>query len=276
MTRVEICGVGFSGSSAPESGLIYQELKDWDGRPDARGGGESIPGANGVFPRTVEARESRAISVKAAIVTDSTDEYFATKYRVENMPMFGEMRVDQGDGVWTRDVEIDSISIPDAHTRTWTPFTIDLIAPDPCKYRDWVTSGPAGLPTHEGGLILPSAFPWHFGTSDRPVATVLNDGALPVLPRMILQSSVPGGVASADGVVVRGGPRRLEFGAFSGVLAFDSEQRRAWLNGVDVTRQIIRREWPVVPAGSSQDFYFEAADPSPDLSLLVKYRTGAW
>lgn len=276
MTRVEVCGIGFSGSAVPESGLIYQELVDWDGRPDARGGGDSIPGGQGDFPRGEELRESRAITVKAAIVTDSPSEYFAVKRRVEAMPMFGEMRVDQGDGVWTRQVEVQEITIPDAHTRTFTPFTIDLIAPDPVRYSELLTVGPVGLPVREGGLVLPSAFPWNFGTATRPVATVTNTGALPIYPRMILASSDPNGVAYADAVTVHGGPWRVSFGAFAGTLIFDSLERRAWLNGVDVTRQVVRRDWPVVDPGVSSDFYFVATGPSPDLVLTVEYLNGVW
>lgn len=146
MSRVEVNGVGFSGSHVPEAGLVYSRLIDWDGRPAARGGGDSVPGGQGVFPRSEELRDSRAISVEAAIVADSTDEYFAVKRRVESMPMFGEMRVDQGDGYWTRQVEVEQINIPDAFTMTETPFTIDLIAPDPVRYTDRLAFGPLGVP----------------------------------------------------------------------------------------------------------------------------------
>lgn len=269
MSRVELNGVGFSGDHVPEVGLVYSRLVDWDGRPAARGGGDAIPGGQGVFPRGEELRDSRAISIEAAIVADSTDEFFAVKRRVEAMPMFGEMRVDQGDGVWIRQVEVEQINIPDAFTMTETPFTIDLIAPDPVRYSELLTVGPVGLPVREGGLVLPSAFPWNFGTATRPVATVTNTGSVPILPRMILQGS-------GDAVTVHGGPWRVSFGAFAGTLIFDSLERRAWLNGVDVTRDVVRRDWPVVDPGVSSDFYFVATDPSPDLVLTVEYRNGVW
>lgn len=270
MSFVEVCGIGFGGDHNPVGGLIYQQLIDWDGRTQARGGGDSIPGGQGVFARTQELRESRVISIEAAIVADSADEYFAVKRRVENMPMFGEMRVDQGDGVWTRAIEVESIDIPDAWGGTETLFTIDVTAPDPVRYRDPLTLGPIGLPVRSGGLEFPAAFPWHFGDSVRPVGTLTNDGSVPVLPRMTMSGS-------ADSVIVHGGPRRLEFGAFDGTLVFDSAERRAWLNGVDVTRQLVRRDWPVVGPGESQDFFFEAVNPSPDTVLeSVVYKIGEW
>lgn len=268
MTRIEISGIGFSGTTDPESGLVYRELRDWDGRPDARGGGDAIPGGQGVYARTAEYRESRAITVQAAIVTASTVEYFEVKRRVESMPMFGEMRVDQGDGYWVRQVEVESIDIPDAHTRTWTPFTIDLVAPDPARYRDSVMAGPVGPPSRAGGLVFPAAFPWDFGSEVRDVATVTNSGAVPVWPRVVL-------TGAATQVKVSAGPGLLMFGQFDGVLVFDARERRAFLDGVDVTRRMLRREWPQIPAGQSQDFYFEAVDPV-GLLMTVEYRIGAW
>lgn len=269
MTRVEINGIGFSGTTDPESGLVYRELRDWDGRPDARGGGDAIPGGQGVYARTAEYRESRAITVQAAIVTESTAEYFEVKRRVESMPMFGEMRVDQGDGYWVRQVEVESIDIPDAHTRTWTPFTIDLIAPDPVRYRDPVILGPVGLPVREGGLILPEGFPWDFGTSVRPVVTLVNDGSVPVFPVV----RVAGAVSS---ITVQGGPRRVEYGAFAGDFVVDSRQRRAFVNGVDVTRDLARRDWQQVPAGQQQNFTFTALGAAEGTEMTVEYQIGAW
>lgn len=269
MTHVDVCGVGFGGDHNPISGLIYQRLVDWDGRPSARGGGDSIPGGQGVFGRTQELRDSRVISIDAAIVANSSAEYFDAKRRVENIPMFGEMRVDQGDGAWARAVEVEQITIPDAYEATETEFTIDLIAPDPIRYRDPVLLGPIGLPVRSGGLVLPKAFPWNFGTSIRPLVTIPNEGSVPVLPVARVRGS-------ASSIVVHGGPRRIEFGAFDGELVIDNRERRAWLNGGEVTRQLIRRDWQSVPAGISQDFSFEASDAAPDTSMTVEYRIGAW
>ncbi len=273
---VVVCGVAFSESHVPVDGLIYSRLVGWDGRPAARGGGDAVSGGQGEFPRSVELRESRVITVEAAIISDSASEYMAAKRRVENIPMFGEMRVDQGDGVWTRAIEIASIDIPDARGATETEFTIDMVAPDPVRYSDVLTAGPALLPVQVGGLTFPAAFPWDFGTFDHAKAVVTNTGALPILPRIIIESLVPDGPVFADSVTVFAGPHRLEFGPFSGRLVFDALERRAWLNGVDVTRQIVRREWPVVGPGETQEFYFEAVNPSPNISLLGEYKIGVW
>ena len=271
---VEYAGLRFAGSTFAE--LTYSSLAGWDGIPDDRGGGDSIPGGHGVYARAGVLRDSRAIVLTANLVTDSSERFFELKRMLEALPPVGELRVDQGDGVWSRRVEIQHLSIPDFHTRTVTEFTIDMIAPDPVRYSDILTAGPALLPVQVGGLVFPAAFPWDFGTFDHAKAVVTNTGSLPILPRIIIESLVPDGPVFADSVTVFAGPRRLEFGPFSGRLVFDAVERRAWLNGVDVTRQMIRREWPVVGPGETQEFYFEAVNPSPNISLSCEYRIGVW
>lgn len=269
MTHVVLCGVGFSGTSTPDDGLVYTELTDWDGVTGARGAGDPVPSGHGSYRRSEVWRESRAISMKGAILADTVDEFHRIKKRVEAIPSLGEMRVDQGDGYWTRGVEIDTISIPDFRGGTAVEFTIDMLAPDPVRYSEWLTAGPATLPERSGGLILPAAFPWHLGESVWPKATVENWGELPVLPRVTVTGSAPS-------ITVRGGPYRLEFGAFDGELVFDSEQRRAWLNGTDVTRDMVRREWPQVAPGEVADFFFDTDGVSAGTELLVEYRIGVW
>lgn len=269
MTHVELCGVGFSGDETPDAGLIFSSLVDWDGLPEARGETDPVPGADGAYSRANIYRASRAVSVNAAIVADTVDEFLAVRRRVEAMPAQGTMRVDLGDGFWSRHVEVQKVTIPDARAGTETEFTIDLIAPDPIRYRETVTVGPVGLPVRFGGLVLPSGFPWNFGTSFRPSVTVVNDGSVPLLPVVTVRGS-------ADSLTVHGGPRRIEFGAFNGVLVIDNRERRVWLNGGDVTRQLIRRDWQSVPADGSQEFFFDAVNASPETALTVEYRIGVW
>lgn len=264
---VEIDGIQFVGDEFAE--LVYSELKDWDGVTDSRGRREPVPGQHGDYAATEIVRDSRAISFEGGIVADTVERFFELKRRIESISSVCEMRVDQGDGFWARSVEIDRIDVPDFHLRTFTPFTIDLVAPDPVRYRMLETAGPVGVPSREGGLILPKAFPWDFGFAVQEYARVENVGSVPVYPVVVVQGS-------ASSITVFGGPRRLGFGAFDGTLRFDSADRRGFLNGVEVTRRMTRRDWPMIPAGVSHDFYFSAVDPSPDLSLFVEYRIGAW
>lgn len=269
MTYVEVCGIGFSGDHIPISGLVLKRLIGWDGLPDGRSEGDTIPTGHGSYRRVDIWRASRAITLQAGIVAESRTEFLAVKCRVEAMQSVGVMRVDHGDGMWERHVEVDQITIPDWHGRDFVEFTIDLIAPDPVRYSDVLTVGPVGLPVLSGGLFLPAALPWDLGVDDLQVAELSNTGELPILPKITV-------TGAADSVTVHGGPRRVSFGAFDGVLEFDSLPRSAFLNGADVTRSLVRRDWPVVPKGETQGFHFEAVNPSADLALTVEYRIGVW
>lgn len=264
---VTLDGIQLVGDNMAE--LVYQKLAGWDGVPDSRGKNDSIPGRHGQYAATQVLREARAITLTGAIITDSTERFFDLKRQIEAVSSVCVMSVDQGDGAWVRGVEIDNIEIPDFHTRTMTTFSVDMVAPDPVRYRDVSVLGPVGLPVREGGLRLPEAFPWNFGRDIRSVLTVVNDGGLPVFPVVRI-------TGSAASVVVSGGPRRVGFGAFEGELVFDASDRRALLNGGDVTRRMTRRDWPMVPPGVSHDFTFVAGSPSPDFLMTVEYQIGVW
>lgn len=264
---VEYAGVRFEGSSFAE--LTYSNLAGWDGIPEGRGGGDSIPGGHGVYARTEVLRESRAIVLTANLIADSAERFFELKRMLEALPPVGELRVDQGDGAWSRQVDIQHMPIPDFHTRTVTEFTIDMIAPDPVRYRDPVMLGPVGLPVRSGGLRLPERFPWNFGTSIMPVLKLVNGGTRPTFPIVTVT-----GAGSA--LTVMCGPRRIEFGAWSGEFVIDNRDRRAFLNGADVTRGLIRREWQEIPAGGSWDLTYDVADADPATQMFATYQEGAW
>lgn len=281
IAHIELLGITLSGADKPTDGLYWTELEGWWGLPDLKSDSDSTPGAHGKFRRDPLSlhRDSRIITLIGHILVDTVGGLAATRTRLESVlsGSAGDMTVvTSAYGSWTRYVEIDTLQIDPDHGRTWVKFTVDMEAPDPIRYLAPTVVGPVGLPVHEGGLILPKAFPWNFGTSTRPVVAILNTGSVPVLPIVTMRSSEPNGVASADAIIIYGGARRLEFGAFDGVLVFDALERRAWLNGTDVTLQIIRRDWPSVADGESADFYFEATNPSLDLALSVEYQIGEW
>lgn len=267
---LQLGGISFQGG-AGNDGCYVRGIVGWDALPDARGSLDAIPGSDGSFRAVDLYRESRVVTVVGVLAAGDRAGVEALRARLMAiLKAHATLTVTDELGTLSSEVRVDSISFSDEGTwATWIDFTIDLVAPDPVRYRDMLTVGPVGLPTQVGGLVLPSAFPWHFGTSSREVATVVNDGTVPVLPRVTV-------AGSAASVTILGGPYRLEFGAFDGVLVFDSLDRRVWLNGTDVTRQLVRRDWPVVAAGVTAEFSFEAVSPSPNISLLVEYSIGVW
>lgn len=269
---IEMFGVVLSGAKRPEDGLYWTDLEGWWGLPDLKTDSDSIPGANGRFSRAHHYRDSRVITLVGHILTESSSGLVSVRHRLEAALSvgYGQMTVvTDSYGSWSRMVEVDTLEIEPDHGKEWTKFTVDMVAPDPLRYQEWEVRGPVGLPVQEGGLILPKAFPWDFGNSIIQVIQVDNTGDVPIYPKMTLQGS-------AESVALRGGPMTLEYGDFDGTLTFDSDERRAWLDGTDVTRWMVRRDWPVIPAGDTFSFYFEAFNPSDDIALTVSYRIGAW
>lgn len=260
------------GTTATSHEAKFQRITGWYGLPSARGESDAIPGSNGSYVPENVYRSERQVTVTGYVhqrdhesairVLDSMSQAFASDSVLE-------MGVQDSDGWWYREVIVTAFETDDPRGTGFARFTIDLISPDPVRYREPVVVGPVKLPVRSGGLVLPQAFPWDFGSYDGDVATVVNDGTVPVLPRTVV-------TGSGSSLTVHGAGRRVQFGAFSGEFVFDSSERRAWLNGTDVTRQLVRRDWPVVEPGESADFYFRAAGASPDVSLLVEYRIGVW
>lgn len=160
---VEYEGIRFEGEQFAE--LTYSSLKGWDGVPESRGSGDPIPGANGSFGRARVLRESVALVLTANIIADSEARFFELKRRIEAMPAIGMLRVDQGDGVWSRRVEVQHVDIPDFHKRTSAQFTVEFLAPDPLRYRDPVTLGPVGLPVRGRPGVPPVVVDVNWGPS---------------------------------------------------------------------------------------------------------------
>lgn len=251
------------------SGFTIGSFDGWDDGPTPRSGADLIPEADGAFEVARTYLAPRVMTLSGLLLDGPDAQVDASRFRaIHSAGQPQLLQVVDRDGVWTLSVGVEE-AILRPIVGGLCSYSLTLIARDPVKYTDELALGPVGLPTHTGGLILPKVFPWEFGVTDRGDVTLVNDGSVPVLPRVVVSGS-------ADGIVVHGGPRRLEFGAFSGELVLDSRDRRAWLNGVDVTRLLLRRDWYEVPAGASQEFFFVAEDPSADTVMTVQYRIGAW
>lgn len=270
----DLGGIRFEGRLGGESGwegFVLLRLTGWRGLPGVRGSLHPVPGSHGSYGQESLLRQSRSIGVRALAVSSSAANTGRLLASLEEALATGTVsfKVVGDDGTWSREVEVEAVTPDPRWHNDRVQVTVDLIAPDPVRYRDPVMLGPAGLPVRAGGLVLPEAFPWDFGTSVVPSLEVVNDGAVPVLPVVRVRGA-------ADSVVVHGGPRRVAFDQFDGELVIDSRERRAWLNGSDVTRHLTRRDWHTVAAGDSAAFSFEAVDPSPDTTMTVEYRIGAW
>lgn len=271
----EIGGVRLHGappdSSKPFRGLMLSSLTGWRGLPAARGGSDSIPGAHGTFQGSNVLRAERSMLLRGAAITDSAGETAELLAVLESATAgrLVSLRVADDTGVWARQVRVENMTPAVQWNRQRVVFDLDLVAPDPVRYSDVLTVGPVGLPSQIGGLFLSATLPWDLGVSVQAIAEVVNAGELPLYPRLILSGS-------ADSVEVKVGPRTLSFGAFAGELVFDCRDRRAFLNGGDVTRGLILRNWAAVPAGETWGAHFSAVNGSADISLQAEYQIGVW
>ena len=270
---VELAGFRFYAEAPadPFIGGALTSLNGWRGLPGARGSGDPRPGGHGTLDRSSLLREGRSIELRGGLVADSplgsANMLDDLEERVGAGPVM--MRVNDVTGVWQRSVEVLNLIPGDRWIDAKFPITVDIYAPDPIRYREPIRIGPIGMPERIGGLVLPAAMPWNFGTATRPELPVENVGRVVSRPVAIVQGS-------ADAVTVTGGPRRVMFGEFSGELVIDSLHRRVWLNGSDVTRELLRRNWHEVPPGATHNFSFAATNAAADTTLSVEYQIGSW
>lgn len=255
----------------PFSGLLVSAINGWRGLSAARGSRDSIPGAHGSYSATSLLRDERSIEVVGAAVASTEGEAIgmidALEAELAAAPV--EMRVHDASGVWSREVEVQAVTIMGRWASNRIRFAIDAVATDPVRYRDPVTVGPIGLPVRSGGLVLPSSFPWNFGSSIRPALVIENEGSVQLAPTITV-------IGAADSISVHGGAQQLVFGAFNGTLTLDAESRRAWLNSRDVTRLLTRRDWPVIKPGASAQYFFDAVNAAENTAMTVTYQIGAW
>ncbi|MEV8336971.1 hypothetical protein [Leucobacter sp. NPDC077196] len=275
---VELLGVTMAGAGEPDQGLIWTDLEGWWGIPDARGESVSIPGGHGRFRRSHMLREARVITLTGHIYAANNRELHEIRDRLEEALAEGSGRMlvatDSG-AVWERWVEIDTLAIAPDRGRRWTKFTVDMLAPDPCRYGPVQTVGPVTLPTSTGGVKLPQAMPWNFGRTSGGARLVLpNAGTIPIYPRIIVSG---GGHLVTVRDITANRTLRLDWTVPEGSeLAFDCERRRVELEGQDVTRWLVIRQWFEVPKRATHEFRFEVEDRIGDPLMTAEYRNGAW
>lgn len=249
---------------------MLTDVTNWRGLPDVASDGVPLPDWHGSVVGDELLRTERSMVVRGAVVGRDVTEAAELLGRLERAvaDRTVELKVADASGVWSRWVEVGPFQPVDRAYRSTVEFTMDVIARDPLRYSERILLGPVGPPVRSGGLVLPAALPWNLGTSEVPRLVVENPGVVPVRPLLRV-------MGSGSSVVVSGVGRRLAFGEFSGELVFDAARRRAFLNGRDVTIDLVERGWPAVPVGSSGEFFFEVAGPAGS-ELWCDFVIGEW
>lgn len=271
---VEIGGVTLASDG--EGGIGFTKITGWYDLPSDRGGGDARPGFHGAYGRTHLLREQAAISVEGAIWAHDRAELERLRHMLlQAWAGLVLMRVADETGVWERAIEIDTVAFSDPKAAALgMVFTVDAVAPDPVRYRDALVAGPLGLQKSVGGLSFPARFPWSFGqlVGDTELE-VLNPGAVPMFPVLRLS----GGFSRAT-VTDQVSGRVLSFGAVprGSEVVIDTRSRRASVGGLDQSRRIERRGWPVIAPRSVGVFRVAYESPVGDPMLNIEYREGAW
>lgn len=268
--QIDLAGFSFAATGHGHE-LYVLELKGWYELPDVRGKVEAIPNAHGSYNRAQVYRESKAITLTA--LQTSTDRPAVERLRQELTSKLHEptqIAVTDETGTWLSDVIIESVEFQEWNAREPAfRLVIDMLAPDPIRYQPVTVTETVTLPERSGGLTLPAALGWNLGTDIRSRATLENWGTTPLYPKLVVEGR-------ARSITVAVGRSQLSFPAFDGVLVFDCRERRAILNGVDVTRSLIKRDWPVVDPDRTVYLDFWAIEPNPEISMHAEYKIGAW
>lgn len=266
---------GYADMPDPFVGLVASAVNGWRGLPGARGEGDLIPGGQGSYQSTKVLREPRSIEVRGAAVARSEHEAVAMidalEFAVGSAPV--DMWVHDSQGAWRRRVEVESVQVVGAYNRDRIRFVVDAIAADPRRYRETEQLGPVRLARKDGGLVLPSEFPWSFGSMSGGYLDIQNSGTVPMFPVLVAS----GGFTSVRISDLHSG-RNLEFGAVApgDSVRFDSRSKRAHVGNVDVTRDITRRGWIEIPPRSTHRITFKVAGAVGSPQLSASFQIGAW
>src|SRR5262245_33124681 len=156
-------------------------------------------------------------------------------------------------------------------------WSIILIAPDPRRYANTLSSVSAGLPqVGSGGLVFNLVFPLTFGTGVSGGQIVLtNNGTMATWPSWDILGPVTGPVITN----LDTGQRLAMDPAFDlpagQHLLIDSDAKTVFLNGVSRRASLFVAEWFDVQPGSVNVRFSSAAGADPNALLTASWRD-AW
>ena len=248
---------GMVFSEFATDGWVYSELTDWYGQVGNKVQRTKRPLRHGNFQETRVFRDGRAVSFKAAYLSDSAG---AVQSAVDELSSVGAdgpvvMTVVGDDGFPAyRVVTVELVGVPDWLSATEAEVTVMLIADDPRRYADgaWQQTGPA---VQSGGLVWPAVWPlvWPVSGSSGRV-TLPNPGKAPspAVFRLL------GPFDSALITCVESGARVGFNRPVPAGSVVEVSGRRAVIDGQsDVSRWLQFREWTDVPGGESRTFQFD-------------------
>ena len=248
-----------SGRYKPDGGALMigkEGIEGWWSAPDLKTDVTERASGNGAHDVSVDSvlYASRTVTVHFDVIGDVHSEVLdaVTKVSQANgMPVRLRVVDDQSDTFVSGFIRPQFGSGWDEHHQTGT---LTIVCPRPERLA-WEPLQSQLFPVSmvQGGLQYNSGrglkYPLNYGTagSASNVVLLLNQGSSTAFPVLTVTGPFP------NGVQIQWGGNALQYdGAIGGVpLILDSRSQTASMGGVDVSRNLSRRDFPVVPAAGS-------------------------
>lgn len=258
--RTVILGDGSSlGANITDKGI-----KGWYGTPDPKWAlteRQSGDGAHAVSQPAI-LYSARVVTIAIRFEGETPEDALAARDELAALAhQHVELEVDDGHSV-TSAVGMLSLDCDMERFERRIPATVEIVCADPRRYGALRTAYLSPSAGGEGGLVFDSdanlQYPIQFAgdVSDSNSATISNEGTSPAYPTMTATGSFPAGIR------LTGSFGALEYAAPIGTgapVVLDSRTETASVLGVDATRSLSSRDFPVVMPGESMTISLLAA-----------------
>lgn len=278
--KVELAGITFNDTGR---GWVFADLIDWYTLPDSKSPSVPMPQGNGSFNPGVDWRSAATPSFTAGYIGSSkaeclaaVEQFTAVGTTAQTMVVTDELRATQ------REVSVRHIGVPDffGYDDFEVHFAVDVLAWDPIRYGDLVTSS-TGLPMAGGGLEYPLHDPsgaLSYGSNGQLGRVDLsNGGTADVWPSFEITGALTNGffIQRLDTGQVLRYDRVVPAGS---TVSIDSRTGRVLVDSLsDASTYLTRDQFFSIPAGGSIEVQFNAINGSSGSPMMtVSWRPGWW
>lgn len=261
MATLQLGSLIFAGGRSTSTRLFFRSLTDWDSLAESKSEiTPRPPGSDGAFGIAQVDRDSVTPSFKGLYVGSSRLDALQMRKQLKaiaNSKQLMTMTLTDEDGTFSRQVELQKMTLPDIRNQSAFDFDVYTFAPDPLMYGAEVAVS-VGLPVSGGGLVFPVVFPVDFGTggSDGRI-TLVNSGTADATIKLEVTGQMDAGFAVDE----LGTGRQVRFERvvpLNSTVFLNGRTGRAYIDspGNDVSGYLTRSDFPVVPAGGSTTLQF--------------------
>lgn len=245
------------GQTIDSPGLFAEDISGWYGTPDSKvdvterasgDGAHSVPDDAVLYASRVVTVDVAAYGPSRELLIGEVESIGSMTHRIVTISVDDGGKQTSASGYLTSEMD-------ESHGKRLYRGTLTIVCPDPRRYGaertfSIVPTGDAGggllYDDGAGYLLLPIQFAGDAPTGN--YATLANDGTSTAYPIITVEGSFPSGVT----ITHAGGELAYTAPIGPGApLVLDSLTRTASVLGVDVTRALARRDFPVVAPGGT-------------------------